>query len=372
MRQWWKMILEYAAGILSLAAVIALAWFLPGWYAGWQDAKSLGRPSVSAREEIRFLDAEALDIASRLKMLEDSETRFWEFAGFHDSFDNETNMAKCRKMTERFEECGLVPAGLSECVREDCLWYSGDLYVREEGNYQMRLPVTALVFAESVRTGGGSYDMGRYENSKTDAPDLLLTVLMDAEKELFYYISFLGGDERIYEYLTESTGYSSTAELADALDTDAFVLKDDYSRYDFAGVCRAADASVSSQEGLNLNVGLHYETFDAHAYRRLVESDNFTGFPMYGFAVMFGSEWWNDCVIQLENTIGLPFVYPLSEEDSYIFVKQLAGEATEAESGEQIVAGADGAAASAEQFGVSEASDGGGAKVFVENSDGIP
>ena len=41
----WRTILKYAVGILALSASIAIAWFLPGLYAGWQDAQTQERLS---------------------------------------------------------------------------------------------------------------------------------------------------------------------------------------------------------------------------------------------------------------------------------------------------------------------------------------
>lgn len=299
-----KIILEYLAGILALAAAITLAWFVPGWYAGWQDSRSMEQAVVSSREKLRFLDSEALDIASRLKLLEDAENLELDFASLvylvyqEQEFELDGMISKCKKQLERFEECGLIPTGVSDCATMENLMmvpFEFNVYMRDSGNTTFRLPVTGLLFEYDYEQ-----ELPSYDSVVLDAQSLYVTVLMDVEKELLYYVSFIGDGDLVSDYLAKCCGYDSREEVEYYVKKGAFSIQDDYSRYDFAGVCGAEYASVSgSPWDLNLDVILHYETFDGHAYRRLVVDHFVKDWETYGFAILFGNEWWNECVMML-------------------------------------------------------------------------
>ncbi len=302
----FKTILAYTAGILALTAAVAVAWFLPGWYANWQDSELFGRPQVSSRDEIRFLDTDALDAASRLRMLKDFQEIVPASTNSYDATFQDEDLAVCRTMLKRWEEANLLPAGLSEYILSENLLYWNSLSAVDTADPAMRLPIQALLF------GPSSFDDLSYAEDvilrKADSDTapvyefsaLYVLVLMDAEKNLLYDVSFLGADnELVSGYAANSAGYSSVEELILADEEKRLSIQDDYSRYDFAGVCGAESASVSgSPWELNLDAVLHYETFDGIACRRLIKSNDFCDFPdtLYGFAVLFGSEGWNDFV----------------------------------------------------------------------------
>ena len=69
----WKSRIKYMAGILGLTATVVLALILPDLYSGWQDGKILDQVALSTREEIHFLDTDALDISARLQMLAETQ-----------------------------------------------------------------------------------------------------------------------------------------------------------------------------------------------------------------------------------------------------------------------------------------------------------
>lgn len=256
----WKCILEYILGAGSLAAVIAIAWFVPEWYAKWQEQYLLGNVTVSSRGEIQFLDTDSLDVISRLKLMEEADGLKW--VGYDNiSFDVNDKIKEYRKIVGEWCRLGLLPAFTENMVAEDLMIY-------------------IWTFAEMDEKSLIPFFVCRFDDG-SDA----VTVMADAEKNMIYYISVSGC--RAEEYMAERLGYESADSLYKAVSSDIFLAqKEDLSVYDFAGICGAESASVKAGDGnLNLDAELKFDSFEGHAYRRMVYTD--ASFGSYGICVYF-------------------------------------------------------------------------------------
>ena len=91
--------------------------------------------------------------------------------------------------------------------------------------------------------------------------------------------------------MAKEEGFDSFADMIERGANDAYEegRESETPEADYAAVCGAPDAEVSGGEPYELekDIVLHFESFDAPAYRRVIASD--VGF---GLAVMYGTDLW--------------------------------------------------------------------------------
>ncbi len=291
----WRTILKYAAGILALSASIAVAWFLPGLYAGWQDARTEGHVVLSRRENIQFIDTASLDIAGRLQMLEETKDFYWTW-GISLGMETpvEELIGRCHETMENWCEARLFPEGCLAGIVRDNLYLNDTVTVHLDN---------ASLLMHCFRF----YDVGGYA----------VTLVTDAEADMIYYASVTGPS--MLDVVAEDLGYESFAAMGeyvlrmteemgidpekseDASDFFSYLAEtvrpEEESDYDFAAVCGAQGMKAERRmANLELDVELSFETFSGHAYRRLATT-NYNMDPNkvgVGFAVMYGALQWKD------------------------------------------------------------------------------
>lgn len=313
----WKTVLKYAAGILALSASVAAAWFLPGLYAGWQDARTEGRVMLSERENIQFLDTASLDIAGRLKMLEETTDLSWDW-GVYGNYKGmkaptEATIDRCRGVMEDWCEAGLFPNGCLAGITMENLTLSDTAVVYLDNAI---LQVFCFHFRETdgyAVTLVADTDMDMIYYASVSGP-----VMLDVIGEDLGFASFEAMAEYDLELLEEAGiapitieelrqngSYESYEELQDiyayiANRYDKEIRPADESRYDFAAVCGAQEMETSRQTGnLDLNADLIFESFTGHAYRSVIGAEYYMDIESsrgLGFSVMYGSYDWRSFV----------------------------------------------------------------------------
>lgn len=256
-RKRWKYVLEYVLGGGCLLAAAAIAWFVPEWYAGWQEQHLMGNVTLASREEIQFLDTDSLDVISRLKMMQESENL--EGVMYDTVYLNvKDKMEECRNTAAEWSACGVVPGFAGEVISKEYL-------------------ICACSFAIMNETNMIPLWFGRFDNGG-DA----VTVIGDMEKDMIYYISVSG--ERAESYMAQCLGYENAAALYQTVGTDAYLARrEDLSAYDFAGICGAESAEVTEAAAgdLNLTAELRFDSFEGRAYRGLVCTEQGYGISIY-------------------------------------------------------------------------------------------
>ncbi len=287
-RHRWKTALQYVLGMLALAACIALAIFIPGWYARWQDENLIDKVTLENRENIEFIDVHSLDLEGRLKILQEAE-----YVGIGEEYNtwtygiNEQEIEeKIQELIQSWYEAGLLPGPPKEEDSKELHYYMMSFYLAsiEAGN--VRIPVYI-----------GRFGLPGFEN--------VLTVVLDQEKEILYYASVSG--TYAMDYLAGELGYENTDVLTkECLTGDAWekltatAKQTGTEEKDYASVCGAAGAKISRNgEVFEEDIELEFETFQGYAYRRLICSE-------YGFgvAVMYGTEQWCDVLRNLSEWYG--------------------------------------------------------------------
>lgn len=295
-RRDWRIILEYTAGIVVLVAAVAAAWFLPGLYAQHQDEQLLSEVKLSSRNEIQFLDVNSLEIAGRLKMLEDSQNFGWDFLG--DIPENERVQIEktAREGLKRWAENGLIDEMTDDWVFSD-LFFGTVLYLD-----QGKIPLALMRFRRD-----------NYESEFGVESDWT-TVVMDRDNGMLYYVSVSGesmlnplvrrmGFENIkafWEWQAEQT-YVYSDDTGRTERTSGGDLEEDLSSYNFAAVCGAEASEIEGENprripdedafNLSLNVKLKFPNFDSSAYRRevMINEDG-------GLSIMYGTTRWIELV----------------------------------------------------------------------------
>lgn len=316
----WKTVLKYTVGILALAVSVAAAWFLPGWYADWQDALLEGQPVLSHRDSIAFLNTSYLDSAGRLQMLEQqSEVFQWErglpysaMSRVSDDADSdvEKTVSRCRDIMGKWCDANLFPEECLACISMEGLFLGEPVSIFMENTI---LPVWLLHF----------YMVDGYS----------ATIVLDWDVDLIYYAAVCGPG--MLDVIASDLGYDSFGAFAEyeikvfeeqgidpnviiegyesgaleslARECSQQVSPADLSRYDFAAVCGAqeAEASRSGEYGLALSVNLPFENFTGHAFRTLAVMDyEEPGSLNTGFAVMYGTWRWQQVISEIVSGYG--------------------------------------------------------------------
>lgn len=260
-RKKWETAVSYLAGFFVLAVSVILAWFVPGAYSDWQDQRLLKVSVLSSRNDIEFLDMEALEMEERMRLLKETERlSFTEHGGIFEIEDWERR-AVCQRELQRWMDCGLIP---------ERAFPTGN-YVEMGGAYisltNSVLECNILIFGDET----GEYTF----------------VIMDGEKEILYYVAMWGTS--IQEYMAETLGYENLEHMIwQVFQGELLQKQEDYSGYDFAQVCRAKAADIQgSPEELNFDVSLEYDTFTGYAHRRVINTEG-----VYGLSVSLGTEKW--------------------------------------------------------------------------------
>ena len=218
----WKLILEYGLGVLILFLTILLAWFAPDWYNAWKDEGSLGKVTVNTREEIQFLNRDSLDMAGKMQLLAKKTGQEWEYSTYN-VFNPESQLERCTKLLKLWAENGLLPSALGE-LSLNYQGYSLDGIMINLGEQSVNTGVFRFQILLPHYRGQGV----------TDYDEIILSVIMDLESDLLYYVSISGIGEILDDYFARITGYGSYEEF---LEAGEVFKEEDYSKYDFAAVC---------------------------------------------------------------------------------------------------------------------------------------
>lgn len=272
-RKKWETAAAYLAGIVLLAISVVLAWFVPGEYSEWQDQRLLNVSILSSRDDIEFLDMEALEMEERMRLLKETDRMVWLEP---DEFElSEAELAErrvvCKEELQRWAEGGLLP--------EECL-----TLLFEEGYVEganVRVSLTDKILNCNVLF------------FQDDFQENQMMVLLDEERDIVYYVAMLG--YQIQEYMAKRLGYESLEHILwQVLEGQPLEQQEDYTGYDFAQVCRAEAAEIQGSPGeLNFDVALDYETFTGYACRRVLCYDG-----TYGISIALGTEKWVDFLEQ--------------------------------------------------------------------------
>lgn len=283
-----------AVGILLLGISVLLAWFIPGWYADWQDRLLMGKGVFSKREDLSFLDEDTLKMGECMKLL--GETKQMKWIGYdvpaYDDYELVGEEEKdyyriCRQEIQRWVACGVLPEEAAELVaEEDCSGKEIESMGVRVSLSQQKLNLRVMVISASSEEwyeSGNIYDLEK-----------LMIVFIDEETELLYHVILSGLP--IEEHMAEMLGYANRDEMIwRVAEGETLMQKEDYSSYDFASLCRAKEAKISGMpEELNFDVELEYDTFTGYAQRRVIAYDN--GF---GIAVSLGTDLWPDLMRQI-------------------------------------------------------------------------
>lgn len=308
--------MKYTVGLVALVAAVAVAVLAPEWYCRWQDGRKLGEVTLTSRESIQFLDTDSLDIAGRLKTLQEAGENAecdWEQTGYFMGTDTfETTANRCNSIINKWIDAGVLPE-----VCRDWLWdetRDGELLSQYQflAPYviylnQLVLPVYILRFpaddywkdASNVTDEGyeeafNMTDDGYGEYTSDAGRGHIMTVVMDAELDVIYYISAAGED--ILDYMFRGIGYDSAEEADESVAAGKPLSQSgdsNVSDADFAGIYGANSAEVEGYQDhwLELDITLFFDNFQGQMFRRLISADS-----MEGYALMYASETWTDIV----------------------------------------------------------------------------
>lgn len=296
-RPGWKTVFAYTAGIVTLTVAVVIAWFLPEWYGQWQDERLMGQVTLSSRENIEFINSDSLDMAGRLQMLGQGKKFYWsDFFGYDIGYEENYSVTKCRRILDKWYECGLLPIDCREWVsgEHEVLLISATLFVDNTA-----IPVYFLAFT----------DCRMYDETSDYATGMLL-VLMDSAKDIIYYISVSG--DAVRDEMAVELGYESCAKMLENLweGGEPPRKETDRSQLDFASICEAETAQITAEEGsLDLTVSLAFESFEGYAGRMIVSNEQ-----GIGMAVMLGTERWKDLIPQILERLDSYEEYMSTEE----------------------------------------------------------
>ena len=290
----WKTALKYGFGILILAFSVAAAMYVPQWYGAWQDSQLLGQVQLSSRKNVSFIDTASLDNAGRLQLLaQTKEIRVETYEGYSSRvLQNPQDFLKaCIDQAETFGKAGLLPEFYVDLVTEDnCEVVSSPLLILDESRI---LQVNFVLFR------------------KWGSPAERLIMIMDAETDFVYYISFSGmkaADEVLRRFDIDSWGgLEYAAEIGRNLQIQTDILE----AWNITDIC-GAEAEIHPYENFGYTeVDLTYENFQTKAYQYLIIGD------APGFAFMFGTEDWNSLVNQELSTYGYAVEEMILDYDRY-------------------------------------------------------
>lgn len=296
----WKTIIKYTLGLVALAVTVALAIFLPEWYSAWQDERQVGQVSLASRESIQFLDVDSLDIAGRLRMLQEAWSPgaelYWDEVSYFGWNYQGTVEAAVEELLHR-------------CNEQIQLWVDQDVLPRECESWA---PFDSLESAEQSLKFLDSYIIYVNQNMFPvyvlgwPSPDYKggMTIVIDADLGMLYYASFYGSFAM--EYISGILGYDSLSDMEEKLmlgEEPKVPSPDSAANAGYASVCGAESAEISAKDSsnwLDLDITLHFDKFEGYAARRMIRTDQ-----GYGLAMMYGTDFWP----QLVNEVGVMYGY---------------------------------------------------------------
>lgn len=311
-----KIILEYGAGILILAVSILFAWFFPDLYVIWQDQSRLGKTVTSEREEIQFLDVDALDIAGRLWALRNVEylnfaENAWQASGDDMEIELEAFqiLARLRRLVQTWETHGMLPEGSSELLEdrnfgEDAQpWTEGDIRYFTVYTDQTALNVMLAVFY----------------NPDCRVPSLALVA--DVDKDLLYYVEAAGN--AMWDFTAQCIGPEGVRTYEELLERylNTAYEPEKFRIGDLAAVCGAKSFQVrgkGNNEGTRL-YALEFDNFDALAQVGLIMQQD----AVCGMDVALGTGAWREFVIEVMLSNGMD-AYVMPMEASQLVSHSLA------------------------------------------------
>lgn len=284
-RKNWKVMLQYAAGILLLMTSVGLAWFLPGWYSAWRDDQFLDQAVLSRREEIEFLDMQSLDMAGRMKLLGESEQVFWSGEmGNGSTGDIIERLSVLRNTVTEWKQAGILPQKvfISADTVED---FYNNAYVEDYCFPKILLDQGTLQVCVICMVD--------------DLDGTSLLAIMDMEKDILYCLCIRGYE--VQEQMAELLGYRNIEEMIKrVMNGDLLEQQEDYSSYDFAAACHAREAVITgSPEELNFDVELKFDNFTGYANRRITGGN----YEEFGVSVSLGTDQWLSLVQQLMGSV---------------------------------------------------------------------
>lgn len=279
-----KVIFQYIMGVFLLSASVLLALFVPGWYSDWQDRLLLEKMVLSSREDIEFLDVASLDMEGRMKLLKESVVVEWsgEMESEYDAayevavFDR---LEVFRGILEQWTDAGLLPEIFDTTAPFDEFFSQ---------NYIVDYEVTSVVLGPQTTLPVCVFAL------RNDEKEVGMLVIMDAEKDIVYYVALVG--YVVQEYMAGLLGYESLEHMVWlVLEGKELGQQEDYSGYDFAKICKArSDVITGTPEELNFDVNLEFDSFTGYAQRRVL---GVAGVPdEYGISIALGTDKWNSFI----------------------------------------------------------------------------
>lgn len=274
----WRTVIRYVIGLVGLAVSIALALFVPEWYAERQDEKIDGQITLAHRNQITFLDTASLDKAGRMQIYTEASsvsnfTELWTYEyGISDWYTEEDLFfleqyvgirpdqlaPKYQQLLRSLSEAGLLS---NDCVQP--------MFTEEPtaiGAYAVNADEQVLTLAIAI-----------FEKDEN-----VIVLVSDQEIEMLYYVLAYG--KNVMEYMAQELGYDTLQELAKAYPEQKPVYAADLEQIDLTAISGAESQKISAaQDELKWDAVLTYSNFESYAGREIVSTD-----WIYGLQIWFG------------------------------------------------------------------------------------
>lgn len=274
----WRTVIKYVIGMVGLAVSIALALFVPEWYAERQDEKIDGQITLAHRNQITFLDTASLDKAGRMQIYTEASsissfTELWTYEYQVSDWYTEDELffldqyfgirpdqlaPKYHKLLRTLSEAGLLS---NECIQP---------MLTEEpvaiGAYAVNADeqVLTLVIAIFVKN------------------DNVIVVISDQDMEMIYYALALGTN--VLDYMAQELGYGTLQKIAETYPEQKPVYTPDLEQIDLTTLSGAESQKISaSEDELKWDAVLTYPNFESRAGMEVVLADG-----LYGLQIWFG------------------------------------------------------------------------------------
>lgn len=311
----WRTVIKYVSGLVGLAVAIALALFVPEWYAELQDEKIDGEITLAHRNQITFLDTASLDQAGKMQFYTEASsisgfTELWTYEDQVSDWYTEEELffleqyfgirpdqltSKYHNLLRRLREAGLLS---NNCV---------DPMLTEEptaiGAYAVNADEQVLTFIIAIFV--------KNENA--------VILISDQDMEMIYYVSALG--ENVMEDMAQELGYGTLEEVAKKYPEQKPVYAPDLEKLDLTAINGAEAQELSaSQDELKWDAVLTYPNFESRAGCDVVFTDE-----MYGLQIWFGRNLREEFIRQNAEEYGIE----MYDADTEAFLNAVALDAVE-------------------------------------------
>lgn len=302
----WKHILEYELGVLVLILVLLIAWFGPDLYASWQDQAIGGQVVCSARDEIRFLDTDSLDIAGRMSLLRDAVHLEWQendYPGSMYSTEEEVTdvlLERPRRLVVQWVENGVLPKELEEGIPKSV--------ADAEAHYNSTAGIFSVVVDQNVLN---VVEVCFRRISEEEETTSIVVLIADADKDVLYYAAlcnpscwdWMAGQMESFEGPGDASyAYWEKLYQAEGILPNRIVTSGDLAAVSGAAGYKAAEGgrTISEEGGLYQDFTLQYDRFTGTARISLV------CFPGYGYGMeaALGTPRWRDFYNETINYLG--------------------------------------------------------------------